>query len=221
MSREYHASKEAAGDICTKSPFLHRCRARLRDDDLMAGCRQNVYHELYAEQNAREIRALEDRIFEYDAEYRALEQELWAAEKESEDLKRRLELLLQNPSAKSSRKPSQSPPPPESIPSLDDSWQLPDVLHEEKKTAPSKEDKKKSEGTNPPKSEGLKIVDPAPTSEGVEQIPPPKTPPNNSNAPGNAGGAAPIPRWPILVRTTISPNQSSRKTHPVPSDCHR
>ncbi len=174
----------------------------------MAGCRQNVYHELYAEQNAREIRALEDRIFEYDAEYRALEQELWAAEKESEDLKRRLEHLLQNPSSKSSRKPSQSPPPPESVPSLEDGWQLPDVLHEEKKTTPSKEDKKKSDGTNPPKSEGLKIVDPAPTSEGVEQIPPPKAPPNNSNAPGNAGGAAPNP-------TTANPGSNNNLAEPV------
>ncbi len=40
------------------------------------GCRQQVYHELYAEQNAREIRALEDRIYEYDDEYRALEYQL-------------------------------------------------------------------------------------------------------------------------------------------------
>ncbi|MFO0013194.1 MAG: hypothetical protein ACK553_10645 [Planctomycetota bacterium] len=40
------------------------------------GCRQRAYNELYVENMASEIRLLEDRVYEYDAEYRALENEL-------------------------------------------------------------------------------------------------------------------------------------------------
>ncbi len=52
------------------------------------GCKQQAYNELYAEQMAAEIRALEDRVYEFDSEYRALEQELLAAEEELEHLRR-------------------------------------------------------------------------------------------------------------------------------------
>jgi hypothetical protein len=51
------------------------------------GCKQQAYNELYSEQMAAEIRALEDRIYEFDSEYRALEQELLAAEEELEHLR--------------------------------------------------------------------------------------------------------------------------------------
>ncbi len=53
----------------------------------MAGCRRQAYSELYYEQMASEIRALEDRIYEYDAEYRALEDELLIAQQELERVK--------------------------------------------------------------------------------------------------------------------------------------
>lgn len=42
----------------------------------VCGCRQRAYNELYVENMATEIRLLEDRVYEYDAEYRALESEL-------------------------------------------------------------------------------------------------------------------------------------------------
>ena len=47
-----------------------------------SGCKQQAYNELYREQMAAEIRALEDRVYEFDSEYRALEQDLLAAEEE-------------------------------------------------------------------------------------------------------------------------------------------
>lgn len=43
---------------------------------IFAGCRQHAYTELYVDNMAGEIRALEDRIYEYDAAYQASEAEL-------------------------------------------------------------------------------------------------------------------------------------------------
>lgn len=47
----------------------------------VVGCRQRAYTELYVEKMAGEVRMLEDRVYEYDAAYQALEQEI-------EDLRR-------------------------------------------------------------------------------------------------------------------------------------
>jgi len=52
-----------------------------------SGCKQQAYNELYREQMAAEIRALEDRVYEFDSEYRALEQDLLAAEEELQQLR--------------------------------------------------------------------------------------------------------------------------------------
>lgn len=42
----------------------------------LAGCRSRAYNDLYVENMAAEIRDLEDQLYEYDYEYRLLEQEL-------------------------------------------------------------------------------------------------------------------------------------------------
>lgn len=55
-----------------------------------SGCHQRAYNELYVENMASEIRLLEDRIYEYDAEYRALESELEDLQAINEGLESRL-----------------------------------------------------------------------------------------------------------------------------------
>jgi hypothetical protein len=55
-----------------------------------SGCHQRAYNELYVENMATEIRLLEDRVYEYDAEYRALENELEDLQAINEGLEARL-----------------------------------------------------------------------------------------------------------------------------------
>ena len=55
-----------------------------------SGCHQRAYNELYVENMASEIRLLEDRVYEYDAEYRALENELEDLRLINEGLEKRL-----------------------------------------------------------------------------------------------------------------------------------
>lgn len=85
----------------------------------LSGCRQQIYHELYAEQSASEIRALEDRIIEYDSEFRALEQELWSVEEENARMKAQLDTSRGLP--KSSSKPGVV----EETEPIEPSWSLP------------------------------------------------------------------------------------------------
>ncbi len=56
----------------------------------VAGCQRRAYTDLYVERMAGEIRELEDRIYEYDAAYRATEDELAIIQSENEHLKDRL-----------------------------------------------------------------------------------------------------------------------------------
>lgn len=58
-----------------------------------SGCQQRVYHDLYSQQASAEIRALEDRIYEYDSEFRTLEEELVGIERENQRLRAELQRL--------------------------------------------------------------------------------------------------------------------------------
>ena len=58
-----------------------------------SGCQQRVYHDLYSQQASAEIRALEDRIYEYDSEFRSLEEELVGIERENQRLRSELQRL--------------------------------------------------------------------------------------------------------------------------------
>ncbi len=58
-----------------------------------SGCQQRVYHDLYSQQASAEIRALEDRIYEYDSEFRSLEEELVGIERENQRLRAELQRL--------------------------------------------------------------------------------------------------------------------------------
>jgi len=57
------------------------------------GCQQRVYHDLYSQQASAEIRALEDRIYEYDSEFRSLEEEMVGIERENQRLRAELQRL--------------------------------------------------------------------------------------------------------------------------------
>ncbi|MFN5468039.1 MAG: hypothetical protein ACK57Y_03390 [Pirellulaceae bacterium] len=59
----------------------------------ISGCQQRVYHDLYSQQASAEIRALEDRIYEYDSEFRSLEEELVGIERENQRLRAELQRL--------------------------------------------------------------------------------------------------------------------------------
>ena len=85
---------------------------------ILTGCRQQAYTELYVEHMASEIRALEDRIYEYDAEYRALEDELIYAQDRNYQLEQQL-----YGSHSSSGIELSKPAPHE--------WEIPEVLMDE------------------------------------------------------------------------------------------
>lgn len=58
-----------------------------------SGCRQRAFTELYAESLAREIREVEDLVYEFDAENRAMEYEIHDLRRTNAQLKARLEEL--------------------------------------------------------------------------------------------------------------------------------
>lgn len=57
---------------------------------ILPGCQRRAYTELYIDRMATEIRELEDRIYEYDAAYRQLENEILVFQSENDTLRRRL-----------------------------------------------------------------------------------------------------------------------------------
>jgi hypothetical protein len=70
----------------------------------LPACRQAAFNEYYVENMAAEIRALEDRIYEYDSAYQSLEIE-------NEDLKAKCERLRTKLQALETGKSSSSPAP--------------------------------------------------------------------------------------------------------------
>ena len=57
-----------------------------------SGCRQRAFTELYVEHMASEIRSLEDIVYEFDAEYRALEFEVEDLKRTNAELQAKLQL---------------------------------------------------------------------------------------------------------------------------------
>ncbi len=157
------------------------------------GCRRQVYQEMYAEQNAREMRALEDRIYEYDSEYRALEQELWALEDENE----RLREQMSSSSDMSQKLKRKAPATPDPDPMADrPDWEMPSVLVPNKAPPSNKDGNNSSQNKDqidkdaeidlsPPVVSPAPIVNPNPS--GAEPVPPalnvPSSKPPESNAP--------------------------------------
>ena len=64
---------------------------------LSAGCQRRAYTDLYAENMAGEVRELENRIYEYDAAYQALEEELAVRQSENARLHEKLLAMESNP----------------------------------------------------------------------------------------------------------------------------
>jgi hypothetical protein len=85
---------------------------------LQTGCRQQAFSEVYFQNMALENRALEDRIYEYDSEYRALENELDAAQRANARLRQQLAESQQDKGTSTNRlfRPRGSnPTPPPSV----------------------------------------------------------------------------------------------------------
>jgi hypothetical protein len=57
----------------------------------VSGCQRRAFTELYVENMASEIRTLEDIVYEYDAEYRAMERELEDLRRINEQLESKLQ----------------------------------------------------------------------------------------------------------------------------------
>ena len=72
-------------------------------------CRQAAFNEYYVESMASEIRALEDRIYEYDSAYQSLEMENEDLRAKHERLQRKLRELEEEDSLTLKSKPSRSP----------------------------------------------------------------------------------------------------------------
>lgn len=62
-----------------------------------AGCQRRAYTDLYAENMAGEVRELENRIYEYDSAYQALEEELAVRQSENATLHEKLLAMESNP----------------------------------------------------------------------------------------------------------------------------
>jgi hypothetical protein len=74
-------------------------------------CRQAAFNEYYVESMASEIRALEDRIYEYDSAYQSLELENEELRAKHERLQRKLRELEEEEGLTLKSKPSRSPSP--------------------------------------------------------------------------------------------------------------
>lgn len=72
-------------------------------------CRQAAFNEYYVESMASEIRALEDRIYEYDSAYQSLEMENEDLRAKHDRLQRKLRELEEEDSLTLKSKPSRSP----------------------------------------------------------------------------------------------------------------
>ncbi|MFN7733366.1 MAG: hypothetical protein ACK5OB_15825 [Pirellula sp.] len=85
-----------------------------------SGCRQRAFTELYAESLAREIREVEDLVYEFDAENRAMEYEIHDLRRTNAQLKARLEELQSERARLGTAGPNASGPVLERKPRTDD-----------------------------------------------------------------------------------------------------
>nr|MCU0710344.1 hypothetical protein [Pirellula sp.] len=149
-----------------------------------SGCHQRAYNELYVENMASEIRLLEDRVYEYDAEYRALENELEDLRLINEGLEKRLRDAEQTRSESrtipKAAPPSEKPAVPMVVPKEPLKIPSSDELQLEVETPEPPAAKKPSNSNEgsllPPK------VEPKP-SEAAPLLPPPASNSSSSNAP--------------------------------------
>lgn len=86
-----------------------------------SGCRQRAFTELYAESLAREIREVEDLVYEFDAENRAMEYEIHDLRRTNAQLKARLDELQSERARLGVGSPNVSGPVLERKPRTDDS----------------------------------------------------------------------------------------------------
>lgn len=77
---------------------------------VIPACRRAAFNEFYVESMASEIRALEDRIYEYDSAYQSLEMENEDLRAKHERLQRKLRELEEQDSLNLQSKPSRSTP---------------------------------------------------------------------------------------------------------------
>jgi hypothetical protein len=168
-----------------------------------SGCHQRAYNELYVENMASEIRLLEDRIYEYDAEYRALENELEDLRATNEGLESRLRDAERDRTDRFS--------PPKSVPKTDTS------KPSSPKPAPPKSSGSKSEGPTPatPKPAAPKESLKLPPSE-VLEVETPAPPPFNSKS-SEPGGGELLPSKPNAEPSgSLLPDSNSAPLLPNP-----
>lgn len=146
-----------------------------------SGCHQRAYNELYVENMAGEIRLLEDRIYEYDAEYRVLENELRDLQARNGELEARLRQSEQErsqprspsrpraPSEAPSRKSTPEPAPPELAP--------PELAPPESKPSQPPKNAPPKESLKRPPVEELKLDVETPSNPpALPPVPPGNTP---------------------------------------------
>jgi hypothetical protein len=155
----------------------------------VCGCSQRAYNELYVENMATEIRLLEDRVYEYDAEYRALENELEDLQVINEGLESKLR------EAEQDRTDRSRPPKPETS--------RPEKPKESLKLAPSDEIKLDVETPVPPPRK-------LPSSPAGNELLPPKSDaaPTETLLPSNPG-PSPLPDRPVLPDRAATDRASS------------
>lgn len=183
------------------------CRARVRlsriglsflllSSSLAGGCARRAYNEVYVENMAAEIRDLEDQLYEFDGEYRLMEQQLAGLRAENEKLRAGL------PSSTSNRSQRQG------ILSLPNDGLGTEnfVPRANTKAQPATPNK-----ISPSPAPSLDVV---PSSPSDSSIPKSSTPnaapnrptlPNTPNTPSTLPGKSPAGNSPSLAPSTLPP----------------
>lgn len=201
----------------------------------LSGCQGRAYRDLYAENMAAEIRDLEDQLYEYDHQYKLLEQELEVLRQQNQVLKaaappkRSLLAPFGESGSQSGSRPHELPIKPE--PMLDSPSREPDsILEPSPKPQPSGSSRTSPNGQSPSASSSEELPTPSrpPVDRGQEPAsqPPqstqPSTPrfpsPNNNGSPSSdfdleelmpptidPGVATPPPLPPVSLRADGSP----------------
>lgn len=168
----------------------------------LTGCRNRAYNDLYVENMASEIRDLENQLYEYDHEYRLLEQELQSLRQQnaalrsvpsSDTIKR--SLLSPSPTPDYYNQPKDTPTPlefqprkqnlpltPAPLPGAKDQPAEPDSILEDGRS--SRQQAPQIEEIPLPRAGGNTPSGPAVAPERLPNLPPVVTPPA-ANQPGS------------------------------------
>ena len=107
MKSRKPTSRQKSPSTCTERGRANAKRLwvlALISSCVFSGCRRTAFNELYVENMASEVRMLEDRVYEYDAAYQALEQELVDSERALQDIQSKYRSLKElHPSTTSDR----------------------------------------------------------------------------------------------------------------------